>query len=353
MIALSALMSPAMAADVEKKLRLSFVVGGSDTDDAVSSASANTLLVTDRDQQPIQLFRDPRNDSAALGDLTIQPTTRATLAVQYALTKIFMLEGSVGYQKGDVGNVEVQGQFFGVRVPSQEDFNFSIFRVPAGEMEQVPIQVTALARFRPRASFNPYFGAGIGYIVVGFEPSDELNQLSLNMDQSVGGFSVLQAFFGVNALAPPVDVSDLDGARVSADDSFEWHLVGGAEISFKRKWALILDLRAIFASGEFKIGFNGSDSLGVSVPRGVVFADQIVGSSGAGAFTINQGGLIDGGRLAPSPGEDPSTDCAANPQQCEFVFEPDGVVDRGFYYAQGGSVEYSGISLQIGIRYTF
>ena len=53
-----------------------------------------------------------------------------------------------------------------------------------GELERVPIQITALARFRPRASFNPYFGAGIGYSILGFDPDPAFDELSLNMDQS-------------------------------------------------------------------------------------------------------------------------------------------------------------------------
>ena len=89
----------------------------------------------------------------------------------------------------DVGDIEMQAQFVGVDIPETESFQFSIFRVQAGELERVPIQLSAFARFRPRASFNPYVGGGVGYTIIGFEPSEEFNALSRNLDASRGGFA--------------------------------------------------------------------------------------------------------------------------------------------------------------------
>ena len=56
--------------------------------------------------------------------------------------------------------------------------------------------------------------------------------------------------------------------------------------------------------------------------------------------------------IAGAPG---NTDCSLieNNSLCEFVFVPDGELDVGVYYVQGGEVNYGGISLQLGIRYTF
>ena len=52
------------------------------------------------------------------------------------------------------------------------------------------MELTALARFRPKAQLSPYIGAGIGYVFVGYKPSSEMNTpLSRNMDASVGGFA--------------------------------------------------------------------------------------------------------------------------------------------------------------------
>jgi hypothetical protein len=50
----------------------------------------------------------------------------------------------------------------------------------------------------------------------------------------------------------------------------------------------------------------------------------------------------------------PDTNCRADPEDCTFVVGAfDGELDTGFYYAQGGTIDYDGLSVQIGIRYTF
>jgi hypothetical protein len=57
----------------------------------------------------------------------------------------------------------------------------------------------------------------------------------------------------------------------------------------------------------------------------------------------------------PIAGAPPGTDCS-DPEQKEYctnVFEPDGQLDPGFYYAQGGTFKYDAFSMQVGIRYTF
>ena len=77
-----------------------------------------------------------------------------------------------------------------------------------------------------------------------------------------------------------------------------------------------------------------------------------------GAIQITTGGLLDGGsiQLRPAEGELPDTDCVETPLDCERFFDPtelDGIVDPGLYYVQGGSLDYGGVALQLGVRYTF
>jgi hypothetical protein len=168
---------------------------------------------------------------------------------------------------------------------------------------------------------------------------------------------------------------------VDAQDTFEWHLAGGAELTIKRRWSLFLDVRWVAASKQFRIGFNGETELGNSLPNYVPFDDTAlandrygpseVGSCSkdtSGGFDANGqpvvcsgGGLIDYGYLAVVRADEapPSTDCTDPSDiattQCvfDFVFEPDGEPDPGQYYVQGGSVKYDGFSLQIGARFTF
>jgi opacity protein-like surface antigen len=353
--------SVAGAADVEKKFRFGFSIGGYNNTDEISSDAANELTLVDEDQVFAKIFIDPRDDSAVFGNLDIKSSGIATISAQYAVTQVFIVEASVGYTRADVGDIEVQAQFRSIDIPDMESFNFAWYRIAAGELERIPLQFTALARFRPRASFNPYVGGGIGYSFIGFEPSDELNQLSINMDSSLGGQTRLtEATYGSASLAlpPASQIGPLTGATIDARDTFEWHIAGGAELSFKRNWSAYVDLRWTFASRTLQVGFNGGDYLGVPVPQWTDYVDSPAATKTYGAIQITSGGLLDGGsiQLRPAEGESPDTDCVANPQDCEQYFDktmPDGLVDPGFYYAQGGSLDYGGIALQFGIRYTF
>ena len=171
-------------------------------------------------------------------------------------------------------------------------------------LERVPIRITALVRFRPRASLNPYAGLGIGYTLIGFEPTQQFNQLSRNMDASLGAQAgVSTALFGNPSLVfpQPTDVGDLAGATLDARDTFEWHLAGGAELSIRRNWALFLDVRFTMSSRSLSVGFNGGKDLGIAVPQLVDFIDSPVASQALaeefGPYQITAGGLVDAGSI--------------------------------------------------------
>jgi opacity protein-like surface antigen len=388
------------ADDVEKKWRVGLAIGGYNAQNEFESASANemftlnpcirTLSCPAGAESVIRAFRDPRDDSAVFGSLDVNPAVIGTLSAQYGISKIFLIEGSVGYQRGDVGDVEISVQLPGNPSvdPTILPFNFITTRVPVGELERVPIQLTAIARFRPRATFNPYIGAGLGYSIIGFDTDASLNEISLNMDSSRGRQLRLTPFFATTGsqdeslLGDGLPQLDLEGAEIDARDTFEWHLAGGAELTIKKRWSLFIDLRWVDASRSFRVGFNGTDELGNSLPSFVPYDDDSaitdarygpsqVGScskDASGAFDQNGqpvlcggGGLIDYGYLVVIPADEapPTTDCTSSSDisssQCviDFVFEPDGVPDPGQYYVSGGAVDYDGFALQFGARFTF
>ncbi len=350
--------SPAGAAQIEKKFRVSLQIGGTNPLDEIQSDAGNRLILVDSDFALTHIFTDPRDDSSVFGSLEMKAATGAQAAVQYGLSKIFLVEFSVGYLKSDVGDVEVQAQFDRIPIdPLINNFNFTTFRIPAGEVERIPVQLTALARFRPRATFNPYVGLGLGYSFIGFEPTDEFNQLSVNLDASRGALTrVGNGLFGDPTLSrpPQSEVEDLTGARVDARDTWEWSFVAGTEMSFKKNWVVFADVRYVQSSRSLSIGFNGSDFLGVPVPQLNDFSETSVFTETTfGPFFISQGGLVDGGSLQPSP-LTPTADCSTDPEDCFFdITAPDGRLDLGFYYAQGGEVDYDFVSFQLGVRYTF
>jgi len=345
----------ANAEDIEGRWRIGLGIGAIDTRDEVNSNSANVLILTDRDDVPSTFWIDPRNDRAVFNSLSIQPSPLATFNAQYGVNKIFIVELSAGYSEGDVGEIEVQAKFprEPLRDPNDPFRNFRIFEVNAGTITQIPIRATMFARFRPKANFNPYIGLGIGYIFVGFEPSAAFDDLSRNMDRSVGGFASLPSGFP-NDFNSPTSIGDLEGAKVDAQDVWEWHVTGGIEFTIKRKWSTFLELGWSQASRSMAIGFNGATSLGVSVIPEREFEDIYTGPRTFGAVRIVSGGLVDGGSLVPVDPNDPADVCVANPNAC--VFDPnakDGIPDEGDYYAQGGEFRYDHFFFQVGFRYAF
>lgn len=350
---------PTFAESVEKKWRLGLSLGGHTPQDDIQSDAANVLTLFNRDFTLEQVFRDPRDDSSVFGTLEIKPSGVGFGTVQYGITPTFVIEGSVGYAQTDLGEIEVQAQFDGIPIDENLGFNFKTFRIPAGEVDLIPIMVSGIVRFRPRANFNPYIGAGIGYQIVGFSPSAEFDQLSLDLDSSLGGQSSLTGTIGGNpSLGPPTqeNITDLRGATVNVDDSFIYQLILGGEWTIKPKWALLLDMRYSFSSRSAKIGFNNSTDLGIAVPFLTDFIDSPAAQQQYGAVKITEGGLVDGGSLVPGVGAPAGTNCAL-PSQIRFctfdVQAKDGELDTGFYYINGGELKYDSLWFSFGLRYTF
>ena len=85
----------------------------------------------------------------------------------------------------------------------------------------------------------------------------------------------------------------------------------------------------------------------------IAFLETIdIGVANPHTWVLEDGGLIDGGRLVPLP-EFPSVDCDVSPAFCTFVPEPDGEPDPGIYYIKSGSLKYDTVALSVGIIYTF
>ena len=384
LVAALAISSPALAEDVEKKWRVSVALGGYNALDDAPSNSANTLAVISRvkynegKRELVDFYADPRDDNSAFGALDVRAGTLGTLAVQYALTKTFLVEASIGYQMSDVGDIEIAAQLAGDPPPIEEiNFNFRTFHITAGEFTRIPIQLNGVFRFRPRAKFNPYIAAGIGYAIIGFDPSDDLSALSLNIDRQIGIECQLSSSFAARPIMPcGGPVRGMQGIEVDAGDSFEYNLAVGGEVTFKRKMAMFVDLRYVGASREMQIKVDGGLELGTSVPQLVDFDDSVAavtgvegGYGGVQVGTSNEVnvGLLDTGyrKLIPSA-ENPSADCSfplpaascvqqllTSPGSGQLIQnfngeiyrdtdpgDGDGRLDPGIYYVQGGAFSW-------------
>jgi outer membrane protein W len=344
----------AFAEDIEKKWRVGITVGSFLPEDKSHSASANSRAILATDGSLFDFVYDPRNDSAAISDFGIRGGYATRLSASYGFNRTLFLEGSVGYRRADVRNVEVQAEFDGTPRSTTRDFQFRIFNLTAGTIQQIPVELTAGLRFRPKAIFNPYVSLGVGYSFNSFQTSSELDTLSSNMDNSVGGFSRLSgSTFSGERLLSPTSSSDLSGITVSVPSAPEWHVGGGFEVSFKKHWVVYLDARYVNYSGKLRMKINNGDELGISVPadRRTVTDPNAYGPFGA--VWITTGGLIDGGSLLPNVDAPPGTDCTTDPGDCSFTGPPDGVPDPGKYYVHAGNVRFDGLDLQVGVRFTF
>ncbi len=116
----------------------------------------------------------------------------------YFIHRYFSFELSVDYVETDV---------------DLESFGIAL---NIGEMEQVPILLTARTHFSTNPKINPYLGIGVGYYLNDFD----LSGLML---------SVLPT-----------------GYELDPDDSFGFHINGGVEIFFDEHFAFNLDLKYIW-----------------------------------------------------------------------------------------------------------
>jgi len=346
----------APAEEIEKKFRIGFSLGGYDTQGSIHSASANRRALFLPNGELDDILFDPRNDSGAISNYSIESQNTATLSASYALNRFWYVEASVGYRTGNVGNVQVQAQFAGTPIPVGQSFKFSVFDLNGGSISQVPVEFTAGIRFRPKATFNPYLCMGFGYTFMSYSPSDDINQLSKNLDQSVGGFSSISGslFGGGEGFNPPVAYANLGGISIQVEDAPEWHIGGGFEITVKNRWAIFIDARYYTYSGKFGMTVNGGSDLGISVPNDQALVTDAGAFGPFGSVLITEGGLIDGGSFVPEPLAPPGTNCAANGNiNCEFTGPQDGIPDPGYYYVQAGSIRYNGAAVQIGFKFTF
>lgn len=319
------------AEDIEKKWQLSFSLNNYSTEDQIRSDADNRAFYVDATETVLSVGVDPRPDAAATNVNQIEDAFLLNVAGSYAFNSWFLLEVRVGYSKADVGDLEVMALFDNdpeaqFLFDERGEFLFRWYSLDVGELTRVPLQLTPIIRFRPKSNFNPYIGAGVGYIFTEFNSSSQMDAFSSNIDHAVGAF--LSATYPGGAI-PANKYHDLGPATVETPDSWEWHLLGGLEYTFKKHWAVFFDAQYVFATDNMSIKVDGVEKFGIGFPDGTVDITEgiiIPGPIGQ-PYRILTGGGID--------------------------FDGDGVADSGSYYVQGGKIKYGGFSLGIGLKYTF
>ena len=185
----------ASAEDVEKKFRLGVSVGGFDgTRRRPQRRPRTSGRSSTRRRASIGLIQDPRNDSGAIGRLRDRVRdSSARSPASYAFTP------AIGTSRGRSGTRGRRRRTSRSRRSStsvtldeaRRSSHFRIFNLNGGTLTQIPLQLTAGVRFRPKATLNPYVVRRRRlHASIGFEPSDELNELSTgDRTTSTGGFA--------------------------------------------------------------------------------------------------------------------------------------------------------------------
>ncbi len=133
----------------------------------------------------------------------------------YFLHKYFSFELSVDHVETDVD----------LKISVPGDITRTV--VGVGELEQLPILLTARTHFSTNPKVNPYFGVGIGYYLNDFNSNDL-----------------------VRSALPP-------GGKLDPDDSFGFHISTGVEFFLNEHFAFNLEFKYIWNETDLKAKVPG------------------------------------------------------------------------------------------------
>ncbi|MBI3448115.1 MAG: outer membrane beta-barrel protein [Acidobacteria bacterium] len=335
------------------------------------------------------VFCDPRPDDLLSRQTQLQQTLKFDGHIGYGLTSSFSVQLDTGYYKGGITNFDV---FTTKVVPfttnlsgdpcASHDANSLVpgfkFReacefhnartktektpITAGQVTEIPVVLNGILRFRKDSNFNPYIGAGVGYLLTNVNQSDAVDALNTRLE-SLHVISVTDEFggrFGKNLVAP-----DTDGnapfnrqASVTIDRGLMWQFVGGGEYFFNDRVSLVFDARYGVSGQAINILMKGGqDQIDVTA-----FSEDLFRKDGSLKIFLAQ-------NSPPNPVVDPN-----NPgfrYVCDFQTAPppkdyngDGKLDACFggtgfrkpeekIVVQGGQIRLSNFNFGFGIRFHF
>ncbi len=337
-------------------------------------------------------FCDPRPDDLIAREGTIDDALGFGVTAAFDLTPRVQLALDAAYYRSEVGPIDVYATetypfIFQGLVNALHDRDFKE-PIPAGELTQIPLTLTALYRMRPEKSIRPYVGAGAGVILSEIERDDQVDELVSRLETlRIRGYA---NEYGRN-VTPPLNRSEFefdqgllrftDDIEVEVDDAYEWHLTAGLEYAIDDRFSLTFDARYLFADREVSIEIMGhkqldiytwpaelyhpNGTLAVFDPNGAApnpFCIQV--PSGYGCIlhypplpgkrvTPIEGTVVNNQPTGPftCPGR---ADFDSNGSR-DYCYRPglrsdSGREILGMWVVQGGEIEMSGYSFAIGLR---
>jgi len=311
---------------------------------------------------------DPRPDDYASREITLGDGLSYALSAGFGLTDHLTLQVDAGYYRSDVGDVDVYlTDGYPVALNMLDPINVNAFRyrtastpIPAGTLAQWPVSLTGTYRFRKDRPLTPYVGAGIGMIFIDLDTSDEV--MALNERLSALRIRAVADEHGRDIMPPAYQPLQGIGrvpmehpVGLEVDDAIEWHLTAGMEYFLGDRMSFVVDARYMYTSQKIVIDLGGQDQVDYTI-----WSEKLFRPDGSVRLFRNNGGF-------PNPYVDPS-DPSKGIVTCAVKttgdFDNDGHRDdlcysailgdpQGTFLVQGGSIDLSGFSVHLGMRFYF
>lgn len=326
-------LQPALAEDTKGKWQFGLGLSYFATTDYIRSNS--DVIVTQEvagqggSGIPTVKFTDDRPDQNMLNEPSARDNFKWDFSASYGLTRWLALEMSAGYLKTAVGNIEYfttdREKFIGGGTPSSGNnasvcgpngnglcFNYpgtagggSTDRtnefIPVGDLTEIPVQLSALVRFRPESPLDPYLGLGVGYIFTNLETGEEFNERAAVVE----GLNVTVGFGG------EVDIGDNNRSQATpgyhpsplqaeVSDAFEWHAVGGIDYYFNEHMSMYVDARYVWSDANVNITTDGAHQVRLSAYYPGRLQAFVEGSVDNPYYWEDRGFVVQGPKAPPS-----------------------------------------------------
>ena len=283
----AAFVTPLRAEDTKGKWQFGFGLSYMATTDYIRSNSDIAIASStagEREGLPSVTAVDERPDDNMLNEPTVRDDFRFDFNASYGITRWLAVELAAGYMKSNVGNIEYffkDSTIFYTGSPAAEgnpvcgpNRNGPCYRyntntpaspatnsfVPVGTLTEIPLQLSALVRFRPESPLDPYVGLGIGYLFTDLTTEDEFNERS----QQISGLNIGTELKGefTDTSAEPNRQSDTGfnvgpmQAEVSSD--YSWHAVAGVDYFVNDHFSVYVDARYTWTDAAVSIRTDGA-----------------------------------------------------------------------------------------------
>lgn len=285
-LAVGAAVAPLHAEDTKGKWQFGFGLSYMATTDYIRSNSDIAIATSSAGEHeglPAVTSVDERPDQNMLNEPTVADNFRFDFNASYGVTRWLALELATGYMKSDVGNIEFYFKDqtinytgspaaegpplcgpnrnapcyrYGFNAPSSPATNTF---VPVGTITEVPLQLSALVRFRPESPLDPYVGLGIGYLFTDLKKGDEFS----NRGQGIADLTVSTEIAGEytdNSHPTRVSASGFSVGPMNAEvtSDFSWHAVGGVDYFINDHFSVYVDARYTWTDAAVNITIDGA-----------------------------------------------------------------------------------------------